>query len=447
MTEVAQSLLSRFRPDASGVPTKALKIAIVGAGPAGLLLAWKLLKMGHRVDVFEKRPEYKLSEQSDSRSYNLTADGLGLRAFSELGNLIHCAGVIVDGRAIHSQSGSLWTHPYGHRATDYLVSIPRGDLLALLAATLVGHPNCTLRFNSEVTAADVKEGVINWKGSSTAAPLELSQLDLIAFADGVHGIGQRKAKEQPGVNSANETEDTPYLNVTISKNAAKRAKLHLNKIHFFPAEDSLGIGLPNFDGTISLLIEGRALRNSKQEVVCPFTGKVPFSFYKNVFGTRREADAYLRNQHSEYEQILADVPDDQLVLTRPGHFTESFITSWRVGRLGILVGDAGSCAPPWAGFGMNLACSHAADLAELIAQSNDIEIILEKYNKRRQKCTQVVRRIIREHGALLNSGIGSGRWRREQAVRERREELLGERSEYQIVAFQERGLEELAGLD
>src|ERR1700732_2512544 len=68
-----------------------------------------------------------------------------------------------------------------------------------------------------------------------------------------------------GVNSIRETEDTPYLNLTIPKDAATQAKLELNKIHFFPADESLGIGLPNFDGTISLLIEGRIHKDHRGE--------------------------------------------------------------------------------------------------------------------------------------------------------------------------------------
>ncbi len=92
------------------------------------------------------------------------------------------------------------------------------------------------------------------------------------------------------------------------------------------------------------------------------------------------------------------------------------------------------------------ADNHAADLARLIAR-DDLDTALEHYNKRRQKCTDIVKEIIREHGTLLNSGIGSRQWRHEQELRERREQLLGERTKYQIVAFQENGLEDLARLD
>lgn len=244
-----------------------------------------------------------------------------------------------------------------------------------------------------------------------------------------------------------ETEDTPYINLTISREIASKAQMELNKIHFFPSEESLAIGLPNFDGTISLLIEGRIRKNHKGKSVCPFTARTPFDFNKKVFKNRNEVNDYLERQNPTLNQILAGLPDDQFLDKLPGHFIESSITNWRVGDIGVLVGDAGSCAPPWAGFGMNLACSHAADLAQLINKSSDIDSVLDKYNERRIECTKVVKRIIQEHGTLLNSGMGSRKWRREQELRDRREQILGERSEYQIVAFHEFGLEDLAKLE
>jgi 2-polyprenyl-6-methoxyphenol hydroxylase-like FAD-dependent oxidoreductase len=186
-------------------------------------------------------------------------------------------------------------------------------------------------------------------------------------------------------------------------------------------------------------------KDHRGRAICPFTGR-EFSFYRAVFTREEDALSYLQSQNPKLVQILKDFPA-QVVNKRPGHFIESFITRWRVGPLGVLVGDAGSCAPPWAGFGMNLACSHAADLAQLIGQLGDLDTALEQYNTGQQKCTEVVKDLIRTHGVLLNSGIGLGKWRRDQGLRERREQMLGERSPYQIVAFEEGGLEHLAGLE
>jgi 2-polyprenyl-6-methoxyphenol hydroxylase-like FAD-dependent oxidoreductase len=219
----------------------------------------------------------------------------------------------------------------------------------------------------------------------------------------------------------------------------------LNKIHFFPYEDSLGISLPNHDGTISLIIEA-PIHTYKKKTVCPFTGRTPFTFDRVVFTDREDAKKYLQGQNPNLARVLSDSVD-QIVNKRPERFIQAFVSKWRVQKLGVLLGDAGSCAPPWAGFGMNLACSHAEDLARLVCQSNDLDSALDTYEHRRIECTKVVQKIIKDHGDLLGGGMWRKKWRRDQTLRDRREQLFGERSEYQIVAFEERGLETLAELE
>lgn len=451
MNKVADAFFSRFFPTTKNDSSKKLQVAVIGGGPAGLLLTWKLLDAGHTVTVFEKGGEHKLDQEPDPRSYNLTADGLGLRAFGRLANLIYWAGIIVDGRAIHSPSGSLWTHPYGYQTSDHLISIPRGDLLALLTATITSHIRCKLHFNCTIkrTGVDAEQGTVKWKyNNAKVARKKLENLDLIAFADGAGGIGRIIRGNTPGTSSRRNSHPTAYLNLTISEDVVRKANLDLSKIHFFPAPDnkSLGIGLPNFDGSISLLLEGEIQERNNNEEVCPFTGQVPFRWNSSVFTTKKAADQYLKTQHPTLGKVLNNF-FDQVRGRLPGHFIESYINKWRVGTKGILVGDAGSCAPPWAGFGMNLACSHAADLAVLLSHHTTVRTALIEYNKRRVACTRVVKNIIEDHGDLLNSGIGSQNWCRKQAIRERKEQVLGERSDYQIVAFEEQGLEILAGLE
>jgi flavin-dependent dehydrogenase len=204
--------------------------------------------------------------------------------------------------------------------------------------------------------------------------------------------------------------------------------------------------LPNHDGSFSLLIEGKIHKNSKDEPISPFTGE-PFDFRKRVFNNAQEAEHYLTSQNKTLADLLRDSVG-QIVNKRPGKFIQSSISDWRISEIGVLVGDAGSCAPPWAGFGMNLACSHADDLArQIAAEPNNLSAALGQYSHRRVRCSEEVKKIIDSHGALLTSGMALKKWRHEEKLRDRREQILEERSPYQIVAFDERGLEMLAGLE
>jgi 2-polyprenyl-6-methoxyphenol hydroxylase-like FAD-dependent oxidoreductase len=421
----------RFAPGVDTRPRARLRVAVVGAGPGGLLAAWKLLDLGHDVVVLESRPPHAASKEDDVRSFNLTADGLGLSAFGKLRPLIYAAGTIVDGRAIHRPPRPVFTHRYGCRASDHLVSVARRDVLVLLAATIENHPRCRLLFDHAATDARPAGGRVLWNGPGDGGDRAVFEeaFDLVVFADGMRGLGQRLAREIPSVGSTVTPHEVAYLKVTIRAEAVARLALPLDKINFFPGRSSLAIGLPNQDGSISALIEDR------------FEG----ASTRPIFSEPWEAATYCRRLN---ERLVEAVPDlaDQIIGQRPGFFYTTRIDSWRLGPRAILLGDAGACAPPWAGFGMNLACSHASDLARVLTRFDDLDTALEAYNRRRVATSHVIQDVVAAHGSILTSEIGSARWRMAQSVRDWRERVLGRRTPYQTIAFEEHGLARLAGL-
>jgi kynurenine 3-monooxygenase len=62
--------------DAKLVPLDGLKVAVIGCGPSGLLLAHNLLSRGAHVNIYEHRLDPRISNDLEGRAYAL---GLGLR--------------------------------------------------------------------------------------------------------------------------------------------------------------------------------------------------------------------------------------------------------------------------------------------------------------------------------------------------------------------------------
>ena len=64
------------------------KIIIVGAGPAGLLLAHYLLSRGnYQVEIYERRPDPRSVEQSTQRIFPLALQTRGMQAIRGIPNL------------------------------------------------------------------------------------------------------------------------------------------------------------------------------------------------------------------------------------------------------------------------------------------------------------------------------------------------------------------------
>jgi 2-polyprenyl-6-methoxyphenol hydroxylase-like FAD-dependent oxidoreductase len=151
-----------------------MRVAVVGAGVAGLTAGLALQRDGHDVAIFEQAPE-------------LRTGGFGLNLWTNAASLLHELGVDVPGEPFDHISVRAGGH---HRATMRMparhqphMNVERGALLRAIAACL--SPN-TVRFDTHVTRA---------------GDLLDSGTDLVIAADGVGsqlrpdaGLVQRQSK-------------------------------------------------------------------------------------------------------------------------------------------------------------------------------------------------------------------------------------------------------------
>ena len=104
------------------------KIAVVGSGLVGTLLAIYLKRAGHTVDVYDRSPDIRTVEFS-GRSINLVMSNRGWKALEDVGlaDEIRKIGIPVDKRGIHLQDGTLNYQAYGKEG-EAIFSLSRGIL-------------------------------------------------------------------------------------------------------------------------------------------------------------------------------------------------------------------------------------------------------------------------------------------------------------------------------
>ena len=178
-------------------------VTLLGAGCTGPLLALLLARRGHRVTVYERRPDARATVLPAGRSINLALAARGINALEKTGLMPVLAPILVPmaGRRIHVGSAPTAFLSYGQRRDERLWSVGRAPLSDALvsAAEAAG---VAFRFGHACRGADFGRGLVQIEDLGGGRMIELPMRPLIA-ADGA-GSALREAMARAGLASCRE---------------------------------------------------------------------------------------------------------------------------------------------------------------------------------------------------------------------------------------------------
>ncbi|HEX2617767.1 MAG TPA: NAD(P)/FAD-dependent oxidoreductase, partial [Flavobacteriales bacterium] len=221
-------------------------ITIVGGGLVGSLLAVFLAKRGHKVDVYERRPDPRRTDVYAGRSINLVVSHRGWTALRAAGveESVKEITVPVYARMTHDREGRTTQLPYSidHRA---IYSVSRGELNCRLLSEAEKFPNVTLHFGHRCVDVDLDNatGVFKPEGGE---PVTV-KADLVFGSDGA--FSSVRAKMMLGrFTYSQEYIEHDYKEIAIPANADGTPKLDPQCLHIWPRRWFMLMGLANQDG-------------------------------------------------------------------------------------------------------------------------------------------------------------------------------------------------------
>ena len=365
--------------------TERTTCAVVGGGPAGMVLGLLLARAGVDVTVLEKHGDFLRDFRGDTvhPSTLQLLDELGLgRRFAELpqSRLDEIAFPFPDGSRV--VVGDLRRLKVAH---PYIAMVPQWDLLNLLADAAAHEPTYTLRMRAEVTELIREAGSVRGVRYRTEdGELHELRADLTVAADGRWSIARAQAELQP-----------KELPVPI---------------------DAWWFRLPrNPDDPTALT----PVASSRRFVlVIPREG-----FLQLAYLAAKGGDAELRERGVEWfrQEIAAAVP---WLADRVGELESmdevkhldvrlNRLNRWHVDGL-LCIGDAAHAMSPIGGVGINLAVQDAVAAATLLAEPlrrGDVDAhALAKVRRRRLMPTIAVQTLQRTlHRAVLKPIIDGQR--------------------------------------
>src|SRR6478752_5340437 len=342
------------------------KIAVVGSGLVGTLLAIYLKKEGHTVHVYDRSPDIRNVEFS-GRSINLVMSDRGWRTLKEIGldEEIKKIGIPVDKRAIHLSENELNYQYYG-KSGEAIYSLSRGNLNRKMIelAEAAG-----VEFFSDHNVWDVTLATATLhEGEEEHHKWHELKYDKVFGADGAFSRVRHRMQRQSMFNYSQEFLALGYKELHIPANPDGTHKMDKNSLHIWPRGSYMLMALANPNGTFTCTL------------FMPHEGENSFESLKD----RDTLVDFFAKHFPDTKEVIPNLVED-FFKNPTSYLVTMKCYPWAYEDKVALIGDAAHAIVPFYGHGMNAGFEDITILAEKIKEyGNDWKTIFEEYQESRK---------------------------------------------------------------
>jgi kynurenine 3-monooxygenase len=334
------------------------RITIVGGGLVGSLLAIFLARRGHKVSVYERRPDPRRSKVYAGRSINLVVSHRGWTALKAAGVAGAVEGIVVPvyARMTHDRDGYTNRLPYSIEGRA-IHSVSRGELNKLLLSEAESLPNVQLFFEHRCTKVDLENATVTF---DRMGEVVTATADVVFGSDGAFSA-VRQEMMKGRFNYSQEFIEHDYKEIAFPPNADGTPQMDPHCLHIWPRRWFMMMGLANQDGGFT------------GTLFMPHSGEHGF----DRIHTEDDVRHFFQEHFKDAIPMLPDFveqymrnPQSPLVIVRCG--------PWTHGGKVALIGDAAHAIVPFYGEGMNAGyedCKVLNDLLDRYGDDNWAEVL------------------------------------------------------------------------
>jgi len=365
-------------------------ITILGAGLVGSLLSIYLARRGHKVNIYERRPDMRREKMSAGKSINLALSDRGWRGLQGTGIAedIRKVAIPMYGRMIHVNN-EINFQPYGEK-DQAIWSVSRGGLNMELMNLAERQSNVKLFFDERCTGVDVEHAISRFENHQTQKSSSV-QSDHIFGADGAFSAARLQLQlSTDRFQYAQHYIDHGYkeLNIPAGKNA--EWLMEKNALHIWPRGGYMLIALPNIDGSFTCTL------------FFPFEGPESFSKLTN----KNELMEFFNRVFPDAVPLMPTLAED--FFHNP---TGSLVTvrcfPWSYKDKLCLIGDAAHAIVPFFGQGMNCGFEDCTVLDELMTQNDsDWETLFRSFEQSRKPNSDAIAELALQNFIEMRDLVG-----------------------------------------
>jgi kynurenine 3-monooxygenase len=352
-------------------------VGIIGAGPTGALLAILLQRRGYTVELYESRPDPRLSPAPTGRTINLALADRGIHALQLAGVFkdIEKALLPMRGRLIHDPDGGTSLQPYGQRPNEVIYSVSRHRLNQALLDFAVRQRGVTVHFEHRFEAAEFDQGMALIRDLRRDRLISVPMQPLLA-ADGAGSLMRRRLGSLNLI-EAHETDlEHGYKELSVPPDAAGGYALAADALHIWPRGNHMLIALPNEDG----------------------------SFTATLFLAKQDARALRPDCIAEFKD-------------RPVGFLGTVSAHpWAYKGLAALIGDAAHAMVPFHGQGMNCCFEDCVELDACLGRHDSWESVFTQFGALRKPDTDAIAAMALDNYLEMRERVADPNFRLQQAL-------------------------------
>lgn len=379
-------------------------LVVLGAGPAGSLLATYLGQQGHQVVVYESRPDMRTTDIGAGRSINLALATRGIVPLLEIGVMDKVADIVIpmQARAIHAGepngdgSFDVMLQPYGTQKNEIIHSVSRSDLNAIILDAAEATGNVEIRFNQRCRQVDFDRKVLTFTNGTSADPTAEYEVPFgVVFGTDGSASPVREAMTSPSTTVSVEPLDHDYKELTLAPGADGDFQIEPNALHIWPKGQYMLIALPNpeRDFTVTLFMPAE-----------PVPGSSDTSSFAGL-GTVEQVDAFFAEKFPDFAALVPDLAE-QFFENPTGKLATVRTTGWNRGADSVLVGDAAHAIVPFHGQGMNAAMESCRVLHEcLLEHAEDVEAAFVAFEAVRKVDADAIADMALDNYVEMRSGV------------------------------------------